>query len=30
VNPEEWWHFDYQDWPSYAIGNVPFDKIKIR
>jgi D-alanyl-D-alanine dipeptidase len=28
VNPEEWWHFDYKDWSSYAIGNVPFDKIK--
>lgn len=28
VNPEEWWHFDYKDWRSYAIGNVPFEKIK--
>ena len=28
VNPEEWWHFDYKDWKSYAIGNVPFDKIR--
>jgi len=28
VNPTEWWHFDYKDWRSYAIGNVPFDKIK--
>ncbi|HXT17183.1 MAG TPA: M15 family metallopeptidase [Gemmatimonadaceae bacterium] len=27
VNPTEWWHFDYKDWSSYAIGNVPFDKI---
>ena len=24
----EWWHFDYKDWPSYRIGNIPFDKIK--
>ncbi len=28
VNPEEWWHFDYKDWKSYAIGNVVFDRIK--
>jgi hypothetical protein len=28
VNPEEWWHFDYNDWRSYAIGNVTFDKIR--
>lgn len=27
VNPEEWWHFDYQDWRRYAVGNVAFDKI---
>jgi zinc D-Ala-D-Ala dipeptidase len=24
----EWWHFDYRDWPHYAIGNVPFEKIR--
>ena len=24
----EWWHFDYQDWPSYGITNIPFSKIK--
>src|SRR6516225_8115514 len=24
----EWWHFDYQDWPQYGIGNVPFEKIR--
>ena len=23
----EWWHFDYRDWPHYAIGNVPFEEI---
>jgi CubicO group peptidase (beta-lactamase class C family)/D-alanyl-D-alanine dipeptidase len=28
VNPQEWWHFDHQDWRSYRIGNVPFSKIK--
>ena len=27
VNPQEWWHFDYADWRSYRIGNVPFSKI---
>ncbi len=24
----EWWHFDYNDWKSYKIENVPFSKIK--
>ena len=28
VNPTEWWHFDYKDWQSYAIGNVPFEQIR--
>jgi len=28
VNPQEWWHFDYKDWQSYGIGNVPFSQIK--
>ena len=23
----EWWHFDFNDWPSYRITNIPFDKI---
>ncbi|HEY3836688.1 MAG TPA: M15 family metallopeptidase [Bryobacteraceae bacterium] len=23
----EWWHFDYRDWPHYAIGNIPFEKL---
>jgi D-alanyl-D-alanine dipeptidase len=27
VNPTEWWHFDYKDWRSYAIGNIAFDRI---
>lgn len=22
--PEEWWHFDYQDWRSYPIQNLDF------
>ena len=28
VNPQEWWHFDFKDWRSYRIGNIPFSKIK--
>jgi len=28
VYEAEWWHFDYQDWQKYPIGNVTFDKIK--
>ena len=27
VYPWEWWHFDYKDWTSYPILNVPFDRI---
>jgi D-alanyl-D-alanine dipeptidase len=27
VNPNEWWHFDYNRWRDYAIGNVTFDHI---
>jgi CubicO group peptidase (beta-lactamase class C family)/D-alanyl-D-alanine dipeptidase len=23
----EWWHFDYKDWRSYPILNIPFAKI---
>ncbi len=28
VNEFEWWHFDYNDWPNYAITNVPFEALK--
>lgn len=28
VNPREWWHFDFKDWRSYPIGNVPFSQIR--
>ncbi len=24
----EWWHFDFNDWRSYRITNVPFEKLK--
>ena len=24
----EWWHFDYHDWPTYRITNIPFADIK--
>ncbi|MBI3414061.1 MAG: serine hydrolase [Verrucomicrobia bacterium] len=27
VYPEEWWHFDFNGWEKYAIGNAPFDKL---
>ncbi len=23
----EWWHFDFHDWKSYRIQDVPFDKL---
>lgn len=28
VYPYEWWHFDYKDWKSYRISNIPFDAIR--
>ena len=27
VYPQEWWHFDYQDWKLYPILNVPFERL---
>jgi D-alanyl-D-alanine dipeptidase len=27
VFPLEWWHFDYQDWRKYRIGNLRFEDI---
>jgi D-alanyl-D-alanine dipeptidase len=27
VNPDEWWHFDYQDWRQYRVLDLSFDKI---
>jgi len=27
VNPDEWWHFDYRDWPRYPVLDIPFDQI---
>lgn len=29
VYESEWWHFDYKDWPEYAIANIPFEKLGI-
>ena len=28
VLKEEWWHFDYKDWPKYHILNIPFEAIR--
>jgi serine beta-lactamase-like protein LACTB len=30
VYEEEWWHFDYKDWPRYPILNVPFGELGRR
>jgi len=27
VLPEEWWHFDYRDWQSYAVQNDTFENL---
>jgi D-alanyl-D-alanine dipeptidase len=28
VYEAEWWHFDYQDWRHYPIGNQTFEQIR--
>ncbi len=28
VYETEWWHFDYRDWPRYAVQNIPFEDIR--
>lgn len=28
VSTEEWWHFNYRDWPKYRLMNVRFEEIK--
>jgi D-alanyl-D-alanine dipeptidase len=28
VNPDEWWHFDYQDWKQYRVLDLPFDQVR--
>jgi D-alanyl-D-alanine dipeptidase len=27
VYEAEWWHFDYNDWRSYPIGNLTFERL---
>jgi len=27
VDPGEWWHYNYKDWRSYPILDVPFERI---
>ncbi len=27
VYEAEWWHFDYQDWRAYPIGNKTFEEL---
>ncbi len=30
VEPNEWWHFNYRDWPQYPILDIPFEAITGR
>jgi len=30
VYPDEWWHFDYESWSRYRIGNEVFEEIGVR
>ena len=27
VDGNEWWHFDYKDWPQYPILNLTFEQL---
>jgi len=27
VNPNEWWHFDFHDWQSHPILDIPFAEL---
>lgn len=27
VEPNEWWHYNYRDWPRYPILDIPFSAI---
>jgi D-alanyl-D-alanine dipeptidase len=27
VYPEEWWHFDFNDWKRYPIGTKTFTEL---
>jgi D-alanyl-D-alanine dipeptidase len=27
VSNEEWWHYNYKDWPEYRLLNIPFEAI---
>lgn len=29
VNASEWWHFDFWDWESYTIYDIPFSQIGV-
>ena len=30
VYPQEWWHFDYKEWPAYGIGTVTFSELATK
>ncbi|CAL1240528.1 D-alanyl-D-alanine dipeptidase (modular protein) [Candidatus Methylocalor cossyra] len=30
VSDQEWWHFDYRDWPRYPVLDVPFEALPRR
>jgi D-alanyl-D-alanine dipeptidase len=30
IEPNEWWHFNYRDWRTYPILDVPFSAIGPR
>lgn len=30
VEPNEWWHYNYRDWASYPILDIPFASIHTR
>jgi zinc D-Ala-D-Ala dipeptidase len=29
IYPDEWWHFDYQNWEEYPLMDIPFEELKM-
>ncbi len=30
IYPDEWWHFDYQNWGNFPLMDIPFNELKIK
>ncbi len=30
IYPDEWWHFDYQDWENYPLMDIPLEELRVK